>query len=141
MTRRVATPRMRADFERVCRDAAESDTKAIAAVAAQIGSTLMPNNDQWHNRFQVKSTTSSSLYVIAQRRSDNTWGCSCPGWRHHRRCHHLTDVLRRLAGVVASPTYDQATLAMLTSARTVYLDLGPAKAVAAPAHKGRVLDF
>jgi len=117
------------------------DTKAIAVVASQIGSTLLPDNDQWHNRFQIKSKTSASLYTIAQRRSDNTWGCSCPGWRNYRRCKHLTDVLQRLAGVATSEAYDQAVLKMLTSARTAYLDLGPAKQVASPVLKGRVLDL
>jgi hypothetical protein len=120
------------------------DTKAIAAVASQIGSTLLPDNGQWTNRFQVKSLSSSSLYTIAQRRSDHTWGCSCPGWRNHRRCKHLTDVLQRLAAVAISATasaFDQATLKMLASARTAYLDLSPAKEITIPTAKGRVLEL
>lgn len=120
------------------------EAKAIAAVAAQIGSTLLPDNAQWHHRFQIKSKTSSSLYTIAQRTSDDTWGCSCPGWRHHRRCKHLTDVLARLAGVAASTAaraYDQATISILTSARRAFLDLGPAKDIAEPTIKGRVVDL
>ncbi len=120
------------------------DAKTIAAVAAQIGSTLLPDNDQWHNRFQVKSQTSSSLYTIAQRRSDDTWGCSCAGWRHYRKCKHLTDVLKRLADVAVSTAaraYDQATVNVLTSARTAYLDLRSAKNTAMPTIKGRALDL
>ena len=60
------------------------DTRAaITLVAAQIGcSEMLPDNDQWINRFQVKSTSSSSVYTVAQRRSDKTWGCSCVGWRN-----------------------------------------------------------
>ena len=118
--------------------------KAIAEVAAQIGSTLLEDNAQWHHRFQIKSSTSSSLYTIAQRTSDDTWGCSCPGWRHYRKCTHLTDVLKRLADVAVSTAaraYDQATLSILTSARRAYLDLGPAKATAAPKIKGRQIDL
>ena len=118
-----------------------SETKAIAAVAAQIGSTLMPDSDQWHHRFQVKSETSSRSYVIAQRNSDNVWGCSCPGWINYRRCKHLTGVLKRLAAVAVSPTFDQDTVSMLTSARTMYLDLGSAKKVAAPKSRELDLDF
>jgi len=120
------------------------DASAIARVAAEIGSSLLADNDQWVNRFQIKSSSSSSLYTVAQRRSDKTWGCSCPGWRHYRRCHHLTDVLGRLANVkVFAPSVveDQETVSMLASARVAYLDLKPAKAVATPAFKGRVLDL
>jgi hypothetical protein len=122
-----------------------NEAKAIAAVAAQIGSTLLADNAQWHHRFQVKSKTSSSLYTIAQRCSDDTWGCSCPGWRHHRQCKHLTDVLSRLAGVASTNArdYDQMTQNVLSSARRAYLDLdlGPAKKVATPAIAGRVVDL
>ena len=116
----------------------------IEAVATQIGGTLLPNTDLWINRFQIKSATSSRLYVIAQRRSDNVWGCSCPGWINYRKCKHLTDVLKRLSDVAVSPaalTFDQATLSILVNARKVYLDLGSAKKVAAPAAKGRELDL
>ena len=115
---------------------------SVATVAQQIGGTLLPNNDVWTNRFQVKSSSSSRLYVIAQRRTDKIWGCSCPGWINYRKCKHLTDVLKRLADVAASSTaYDSDTLTMLASARKVYLDLGTAKAVAAPKAKAPELDF
>ncbi len=120
------------------------DTKAIAIVAEQIGSTLLPDNEQWTNRFQVKSQSSSSLYTIAQRRTDHSWGCSCPGWRNHRRCKHLTDVLRRLAGVAASAAaraYDAATIKMLASARLAYLELEPIKDAKAPVYKSRKLEL
>jgi hypothetical protein len=43
--------------------------------------------------------------------------------------------------VTVTAGYDAETIAMLTSARTAYLDLGPAKAVAEPTLKGRVLDI
>jgi hypothetical protein len=98
----------------------------VEAIAVQIGSSLMPDNAQWTNRFTVRSQSSSSLYTVAQRRTDGTWGCSCPGWRHHRRCKHLTDILRRLAALPpqALAAVDPDVLAMLASARTAYLDIG-----------------
>lgn len=116
----------------------------IAAVADQIGGLLLDDTDKWYNRFQVKSASSSRQYVIAQRRTDNVWGCSCPGWINYRKCKHLTDVLGRLSNVAASPAsrvFDQATLTMLASARKVYLDLGPTKNIVAPKVKGLDLDF
>lgn len=120
-----------------------SDRKNVAAVARQIGGELLEDAKGWHNRFQVKSATSSRLYVIAQRDTDDTWGCSCPGWRHHRRCKHLTDVLRRLAGVAVSAiakTFDEATIALLSSARAA-LDMEESTTgIAVPTTKGRSVD-
>lgn len=113
---------------------------SVGEIAAQIGSTLLPDNPQWTNRFQIKSGSSDRLYIIAQQRTDGVWGCSCPGWRHHRRCKHLTDVLRRLYELAERmPGYDHLTV--MISARTAYLILEPAKAAKHVAPKGRVVEF
>lgn len=112
----------------------------VQEIATQIGSTLLPDNKQWTNRFQIKSASSDRLYIIAQQRADGVWGCSCPGWRHHRRCHHLKDVLSRLTKLAERiPGYNH--LSMMISARTAYLILEPAKAAKLVVPKGRVLDL
>lgn len=49
----------------------------------------LPDNDQWQNRFEVRSETSSRIYTIAQHRVKKHWGCSCPSWRTRRYCKHL----------------------------------------------------
>lgn len=128
----------------------------VAQIAAQIGSSLEPDNDKWTNRFKVKSTSSSSFHTVAQLKYDNagmaagTWGCSCRGWTMHvdaqgrRKCRHLTDILGRLAKVAeaAKGELDAAVLAMLASARTAYLDLGgTSRAVARPSMPARQLDL
>ena len=97
----------------------------VAAIAAQIGSSLMSDTAQWRTRFTVESTSSSSVYTVAQRRSDGVWGCSCRGWTHYRHCKHLADILGRLsrAAEKAQTDLDASTLEMLRSARTAYLDL------------------
>lgn len=46
-------------------------------------------NNQWINRIEIKSETSNRIYVVAQHAEKRYWGCSCPGWRRHRRCKHL----------------------------------------------------
>jgi hypothetical protein len=46
-------------------------------------------NNQWINRIEIKSETSNRVYVVAQHAQKRYWGCSCPGWRRHRRCKHL----------------------------------------------------
>jgi hypothetical protein len=108
-----------------------TDRFQVEKIAEQIGSSLMPDNDKWTNRFTVKSQTSSSVYVVAQRRHDAVWGCSCRGWTMHvdpqgrRKCKHLTDILARLAALPAAQAKElaPAVVAMLASARTAYLDL------------------
>jgi len=95
----------------------------IARIAAQIGSSLMPDNDQWKHRFTVRSHTSDATYVVAQRRGDSSWGCSCWAWRRQRKCKHLADILGRLARLETQLGMDAAIVAMLTSARTAHLDL------------------
>ena len=48
------------------------------------------NTDQWANRIEIRSETSSRVYVVAERISTGLWECSCPGWKSRRRCKHLT---------------------------------------------------
>lgn len=108
-----------------------------ATIATQIGSTLLPDNDRWTNRFEIKSASSDRRYVIAQQRHDGEWGCSCPGWRHHRKCKHLTDVLRRLAKLAETIPGSE----LLLSARTAFLILEPEATVARPKLTGRAVDF
>ncbi len=50
----------------------------------------LPDNDQWQFRFHIESASSNRLYVIAQHRKKLHWACSCPGWKRHRCCKHLT---------------------------------------------------
>ena len=57
----------------------------------QVKATL-PDNGNWTNRFEVKSASSNRLYIIAQSKDKRHWGCSCMGWRRHRKCKHLTTV-------------------------------------------------
>jgi hypothetical protein len=49
----------------------------------------LPDNDQWTNRFQIKSESSERLYTIAQNKSGLWWGCNCPGWISKKNCKHL----------------------------------------------------
>jgi hypothetical protein len=58
-------------------------------VIKSVGGSLMPENAQWKNRFQIKSESSSRLYTVAQRKSDGSWACSCMGWIRFRHCKHL----------------------------------------------------
>jgi hypothetical protein len=61
----------------------------LIAAARAIGATLLPDNAAWKNRVQIKSETSSNLYIIAQRKSDGVLACSCRGWIRWRHCKHV----------------------------------------------------
>jgi hypothetical protein len=49
----------------------------------------LPDNDQWENRFTIKSESSERIYIIAQHRTKRHWACSCPGYKGYRHCKHL----------------------------------------------------
>lgn len=53
----------------------------------------LPDNDQWTNRFYIKSETSNRVYVVAQNKKKRHWACSCPAWRRYRHCKHLASLL------------------------------------------------
>jgi hypothetical protein len=47
------------------------------------------SDNTWINRIEIKSESSSRIYVVSQHATKRYWGCSCPGWRAHRKCKHL----------------------------------------------------
>src|SRR5581483_2894966 len=49
----------------------------------------MTTDNTWVNRIEIRSETSNRLYTVSQHSIKRYWGCSCPGWRAHRRCKHL----------------------------------------------------
>jgi hypothetical protein len=50
---------------------------------------ILPDNDQWTNRFEIKSQTSNRIYIVAQNKNKRHFGCSCPSYRVRRYCKHL----------------------------------------------------
>lgn len=50
---------------------------------------MLPDNDQWENRFEIRSESSNRVYIVAQNIKRRHWGCSCPGYKIHRKCKHL----------------------------------------------------
>jgi len=62
-------------------------------------SALLPDNAQWTNRFEIRSSSSNSVYRIAQHKSGRYWGCSCRGYIYGKKdsargktCKHLTSL-------------------------------------------------
>jgi hypothetical protein len=70
--------------------------QALLVVVRRMGGSLLPDNDQYKNRFQIRSASSSRLYVVAQRKSDGEHTCGCPGWIRHRHCKHLDTIVPML---------------------------------------------
>ncbi len=54
------------------------------------GAVALPDLRGWTNRFEIRSETSSRVYIVSQNIVGRHWGCSCPGWRTRRKCKHLT---------------------------------------------------
>ena len=52
--------------------------------------TILPDNAQWKNRFEIHSESSNRVYIVSQNIVKGYMGCSCPGWRRYRNCKHLT---------------------------------------------------
>lgn len=54
----------------------------------------LEDTDQWVNRMEIHSQTSTRKYVVAEKVTggvpSGTWACSCPGWKRTGRCKHLT---------------------------------------------------
>lgn len=65
------------------------DRKFLMMIANQTGAEMLPDNAQWKNRLEIKSETSSRLYIVAQHKTNFAWGCSCPGYKSRRKCKHL----------------------------------------------------
>lgn len=53
------------------------------------GSVALPDNQQWCNRFEIRSSSSNRVYIIAQNIKKRHWACGCPSWRRYRHCKHL----------------------------------------------------
>jgi len=93
------------------------DGAQVARIAAQIGSGLIPDNNEWIHRFTTRSTASPrETHTVAQRRTDGAWACSCRA----PHCRNLTDTLRRLSRLPIGQTLRPAVRAMLASARTAH---------------------
>ena len=76
--------------------------------------TFLPDNRSHTNRFEIGSSSSDRVYIVALRKTGSEWCCSCPGWIRYRHCKHLrslTDagILReivrlRASGAIRLPT-------------------------------------
>lgn len=65
------------------------------------GLTVLEDNAQWKNRFEIESETSNRVYIVAQNKNSGDFGCSCPAWRTRRTCKHL-NVIQPLLSQIKS---------------------------------------
>jgi len=62
---------------------------ASALVVSVPENDVLPDNNQWTNRFEIRSQSSNRVYIVAQNIAKRHWACSCPGWKRYRHCKHL----------------------------------------------------
>jgi hypothetical protein len=68
----------------------EPEMQQLLETLSRMGATALPETAGYSNRFQIASSSSNRVYVVAQRTATGAWGCSCPGAVHHgQRCKHL----------------------------------------------------
>lgn len=60
------------------------------AIRKPYGAISLPDNDQWMERFSIRSESSDRLYIIAKNKKSGKFACSCPSYRVRRYCKHLT---------------------------------------------------
>jgi hypothetical protein len=79
-------------------------------------------NDQWTNRREIRSETSSRLYIISQHVTSGDWGCTCPGYKRYRLCKHLTAMgltpHGKIRQITATPTAAVSVASRAASARS-----------------------
>ena len=68
----------------------EEMTQKMALVLRLPASKNLPDNSHFTHRFEIKSSSSNRVYVVAQSKSGRWWACSCPGWIRHKHCKHLS---------------------------------------------------
>jgi hypothetical protein len=68
---------------------AKKETKyPEALVHIPSDSEMLPDNDQWTNRFKFHSD-SGNEYLISQNKKNRYWGCTCWPWKRTHNCKHL----------------------------------------------------
>ena len=75
---------------------------AMVKIANRNGATLLADNAQWTNRMEIRSASSSRLYIVAQHKTNHNFACSCPGWIRHRKCKHLTAIVPQIQSATAT---------------------------------------
>lgn len=57
------------------------------------GATLLPDGPKHIHRMEIKSSSSSNKYIVAQSKTSGEWQCSCRGWIGWRKCKHIQSML------------------------------------------------
>lgn len=75
----------------------DNQENAVSTFVRRNGLTLLEDNAQYKNRFEIKSESSNRLYVVSQNKKTDEWCCSCPGWiikrGPERTCKHLKTLM------------------------------------------------
>ena len=74
---------------------------SIEEIKNKLSPDVLDDNETHRHRFLINSETSDRIYVIAQKKNNGEWQCSCPSWIFGRKkgrkyCKHLSAMLTQL---------------------------------------------
>lgn len=86
----------------------------INEIVSAFGGNLLPDSETHRHRFEVKSESSDSLYIVSQKNSTGEWQCSCRGWimkrpGKERSCKHLSAMLPALHVIGSMVAFSNST--------------------------------
>lgn len=61
----------------------------VEALAREVGARALPDDQRYKNKLEIRSESSTRLYVVSWDTATTQWACSCPGWLRFRRCKHI----------------------------------------------------
>lgn len=89
----------------------ETQTRAMKLMLCnRFKCEALEDTDQYTHRFQIKSTSSARMYVVAMKRWDDYWCCGCTGWTTHRKCKHLTKMQSALITAFGGRPFGQGLI-------------------------------
>ena len=66
---------------------------ALSIIVNKVGGVVLPDNQNYTNRFQIPNSSGERMYTIAQTKLNGVWMCACLGFRRHRHCKHLSAMM------------------------------------------------
>ena len=71
-------------------------SNALSVIVERVGGVVLPDNQNYKNRFKIPNSDGTKMYTIAQTKLNGIWSCECLGFRRNRHCKHLNAMMPSL---------------------------------------------